>query len=102
MQADADHLVPSFGFVSPLATARASAVASRRRGAKSVAFARVLLLSVLDGLSVAEELVVLVVAAVTASEFGVVGDELDSFDPFDLFEAELDLVAEPQRSAMSE
>jgi hypothetical protein len=77
-----------------------SSLASTRREERGVA--RVLLLWVLDGLSVAEELVVLVVAAVAASEFGVVGDELDSFDPFDLFEAELDLVAEPQRSAMSE
>ncbi len=58
--------------------------------------------AVLDGLPVAEEFVVLVVAAVAASEFGVVGNELDPFDPFDLFEAELDLVAEPQRSAVSE
>jgi hypothetical protein len=49
----------------------------------------------LDGLSVAEELVVLVVAAVASAHLGVVGDELDALDPFDLFEAELDLVAEP-------
>jgi hypothetical protein len=70
-----------------------SSLASTRREERGVA--RVLLLWVLDGLSVAEELVVLVVAAVAASEFGVVGDELDYFDPFNLFEAELDLVAEP-------
>src|SRR6185437_7905214 len=55
-----------------------------------------------DGLSVAEEFVVLVVSAVAASEVGEVGDELDPFDPFDLLEAELDLVAEPQRCAMAE
>jgi len=45
---------------------------------------------------------VLVVAAVAASELGVVGDKLDPFDPLDLFEAELDLVPEPQRRAVSE
>jgi hypothetical protein len=49
----------------------------------------------LDGLPVAEEFVVLVVAAVAATDLGVVGDELDTFDPLDLFETELDLVAEP-------
>ena len=56
----------------------------------------------LDGLAVAEEFVVLVVAAVAASDLGVVGDELDAFDPFDLFEAEFDLVAEPKRGAVAE
>jgi hypothetical protein len=50
-------------------------------------------------LSVAEEFVVLVVAAVAAADLGVVGDEFDSFDPLDLFEPELDLVAQPQRRA---
>ena len=56
----------------------------------------------LDRLSVAEEFVVLVVAAVAAADLGVVGDELDALDPLDLFEAELDLVAEPQRGAVAE
>ena len=51
----------------------------------------------LDGLSVAEEFVVLVIAAVAAADLCVVSDELDPFDPLDLFEAELDLVTEPQR-----
>jgi hypothetical protein len=49
----------------------------------------------LDGLPVTEEFVVLVVAAVAAPDFRVVGDELDALDPLHLFEAELDLVAEP-------
>jgi len=44
-------------------------------------------------LAVAEELVVLVVAAV-AADLGKVRDELGSFDPLDLLEAKLDLVAE--------
>jgi len=44
-------------------------------------------------LSVAEELVVLVVATVAAADLRVVGDELDPLDPFDLLDAELDLVA---------
>jgi hypothetical protein len=69
-----------------------SAVYSRSPGTVRVANAGSHAVS--DGLPVAEELVVLVVAAVAASELGVVGDELDSLDPFHLFEAELDLVAE--------
>ena len=35
-------------------------------------------------------------------DFRVVRDEFDAFDPLDLLEAELDLVAEPQRCPMSE
>jgi len=34
-----------------------------------------------DGLAVAEEFVVFVVAAVSAADLGVVGDELDALDP---------------------
>ena len=49
----------------------------------------------LDGLPVAEEFVVLVVAPVPAADLRVVGHELDALDPLDLFEAELDLVAKP-------
>src|SRR6185437_2980284 len=56
----------------------------------------------LDGLPVTEEFVVLVVATVAASDLGVVGDELNPFDPLNLFEAELDLVAEAQRRAVTE
>src|SRR5579875_2753818 len=56
---------------------------------------------VLDGLSVAEELVVGVVAAVTAADVGEVGDELDPCQPFDLFEAELDLVAQSEWGAVA-
>ena len=47
----------------------------------------------LDRLPVAEEFVVLVVAAVAAAEVGEVGDELHTFDPLHLLEAELGLVA---------
>src|SRR5258708_5131763 len=50
----------------------------------------------LQGLPVAEEFVVLVVSAEAAADVGEVGDELDLLDPFDLFEAEFDLVAQPQ------
>ena len=46
-------------------------------------------------LSVAEELVVLVVAALSCSDVGEVGDELDALDPYDLLEADLDLVTKP-------
>jgi hypothetical protein len=53
----------------------------------------------LDGLAVAEELVVRVVAAVTAADLRAVGHEFDPGQPFDLLEAELDLVAQPQRRA---
>jgi hypothetical protein len=55
----------------------------------------------LDGLAVAEEFVVVVVSAFAASDVGKVFDELDAFDPFDEFEAELDFVAQTQRSAVS-
>jgi hypothetical protein len=46
-----------------------------------------------EGLAVAEELVVLVVAAVAAADAVEVGDELDTFDPLDHLEAQLDFVA---------
>lgn len=49
----------------------------------------------LQGLPVAEEFVVLVVSAKAAADVGEVGDELDLLDPFDLFEAEFELVAQP-------
>jgi hypothetical protein len=39
---------------------------------------------------------------VAAADLGVVGDELDPFDPLDLLEAELDFVSEPERGAMTE
>jgi hypothetical protein len=48
-------------------------------------------------LAVAEELVVGVVTAMAAGDFGEVGDEVDAGEPLDLLEAELDLVAEPSR-----
>jgi hypothetical protein len=54
-----------------------------------------------DGLAVAEEFVVLVVAAVATADVVEVGDELDTLDPCDEFEAELDLVAQPQWGAVS-
>lgn len=49
----------------------------------------------LQGLPVAEEFVVLVVPAKAAADVGEVGDELDLLVPFDLFEAEFELVAQP-------
>jgi len=52
-----------------------------------------------DGLSVAEELMVLVVATVAAADRAVVADELHALDPLDLLEAELVLIA-PERCAM--
>ncbi len=55
-----------------------------------------------DRLSVAEEFVFLVVSAVAAADLGVVRDQLDSFDPPDLLEPELDLVAQPQQRAVPE
>ena len=45
-----------------------------------------------DGLSVPEELVILVVPAVAAAD---VGDELQALDPLHLLEPELRLVAQP-------
>jgi hypothetical protein len=45
-------------------------------------------------LAVAEELVILVVAAEPAADLGEVGDELDTADPFYEFEAELDLTTQ--------
>ena len=51
----------------------------------------------LDGLPAAEELVVGVIATVPAADLGVVADEVDPGQLFDLRKAELDLVA--QRSA---
>jgi hypothetical protein len=48
-----------------------------------------------DGLPVAEELVIFVVAAVPAADLGEVRDELDTLDPLHLLEAELDLIAQP-------
>jgi hypothetical protein len=44
-----------------------------------------------DGLTIAKELVVFVVAAIAAAYLGVVRDELHAPDPLDLFEAELNL-----------
>jgi hypothetical protein len=49
-------------------------------------------------LPAAEELVVGVAAAVSASDLGETGGEVDAGQPFDLLEAELDLVAQPQRA----
>jgi hypothetical protein len=54
-----------------------------------------------DRLAVAEELVVLVVAAVAPTDLGEVRDELDAGDPLHLLEAELDLVAQAQRRAVA-
>jgi len=48
-----------------------------------------------QGLPVAEELVVLVVAAEAPADVGEVGDELDPADPLDLLEAQLDLDRSP-------
>src|SRR5450756_1523795 len=56
----------------------------------------------LDGLPVAEELVVLVVAAIAATDVGEVGDELHAFDPLALLEAQLGLVAQPERGTVTE
>ena len=47
-----------------------------------------------DGLSVPEELMILVVAAEAASDVGEVGDELHALDPLHLFEPELRFVAQ--------
>ena len=46
-----------------------------------------------DGLSVPEELVILVVAAEAASDVGEIGNKLDALDPLQLFEPELRFVA---------
>jgi hypothetical protein len=51
----------------------------------------------LDRLPVAEELVVGVVAAVSAADLEEAGGEVDAGQPLDLLEAELDLVTQPQR-----
>src|SRR5215469_1979542 len=53
-----------------------------------------------DGHAVAEVLMVLVVAALPGAEMGEALDELDGLDPFDHLEAQLELVAQPQRSAV--
>ena len=42
-----------------------------------------------------------VVASVTAADLGEVSDEFDARQPLDLLEAELDLVAQPQRCAVA-
>lgn len=47
-----------------------------------------------NGLAVSEEFVVLIVAAVAAADVVEVGDELNAVDPFDLFEAEFDLITQ--------
>ena len=46
--------------------------------------------AVSDRLTISEKLVVLVVAAVSAADLGVVSYELDAGDPFHLLEAELE------------
>ena len=53
-------------------------------------------------MAVAKELMVLFIAAVAAADLCVVRDELDPLYPLDLFEAEFDLVTEPQRCAVTE
>src|SRR5581483_504412 len=53
-----------------------------------------------DRLAVPEELVILVVAAVTAADVTELGDDLDRADPLHLLEPELDLVAQPDRRAV--
>src|SRR5215470_1225932 len=54
----------------------------------------------LYGHAVAEVLMVLVVAALPRAEMGEALDELDGLDPLDHLEAQLELVAQPQRSAV--
>jgi hypothetical protein len=43
---------------------------------------------------------VLVVAALSRAEMSEALDELDSLDPFDLLEAELKLVSQPERGTV--
>src|SRR5215471_9681592 len=54
----------------------------------------------LDRHAVAEVLMVFVVAALPCAEMGEALDELDGLNPLDHLEAQLELVAQPQRSAV--
>ena len=53
-----------------------------------------------DRHAIAEEFVILVVTAFTGAKVGIVMHELDGRDPFDHFEADLVLAAQPQRRPM--
>src|SRR5215469_1232229 len=46
------------------------------------------------------EFVVLVVAPLAGSEVGEIRDEIDGFDPLDVFEAQFVLAAKPQRRSV--